>query len=75
MPKPENPRRKRQAAPAAPQTYPLTIKIPMELFNRMDAYKSELKRKARLAGRGQRGTQWIDIIGTAVEEYLKKNGA
>lgn len=73
MPKTESGRRRRQAAPAAgPQTYPVTIKFPMDLFNRMELYKNEAKRKARLAG--QQSPKWVDIIGTAVEEYLKRNG-
>lgn len=67
MPKPENGRRRRPSDDA-PQIQPLTIKLPMDLFSRLEDYKMKLKKQARAEGEPR--PTWTGIISAAMEDYL-----
>lgn len=68
MPKPDNGRRKKADA-QEDGGQPLTVTYPRELYNRAKQFKTALEIEAR--GR----VQWIEILGPALEDYLKKKGA
>lgn len=78
MSKPENGRRKRHAGTERPRTRASTIRLPLELKLRLEAYKNGKVEEYWRNGDNDRGLPMpteIAILTAALDDYLKKKGA